>query len=189
MEHITNTNIKQNVPTAVTLGNFDGVHMGHRSLINLMKEKAKEQNLKSIVFSFYPHPMFLFGTNSDSRALIMGYEEKKMIIEGMGVDAFPDYFPVAYNAKGGAKGNYYTLSQFKALSKIIDDKIISMGNALHNGEIAATPIGDADKNEGKMCSYCSYRPVCARENGESVKPLNKLTHIKALERLDGEEIE
>ena len=115
--------------------------------------------------------------------------DSPVVFNGMGVDAFPDYFPVAYNAKGGAKGNYYTLSQFKALSKIIDDKIISMGNALHNGEIAATPIGDADKNEGKMCSYCSYRPVCARENGESVKPLNKLTHIKALERLDGEEIE
>ena len=49
MEHITNTNIKQNVPTAVTLGNFDGVHMGHRSLINLMKEKAEEQNLHSIL--------------------------------------------------------------------------------------------------------------------------------------------
>ncbi|MBQ7115407.1 MAG: PD-(D/E)XK nuclease family protein [Clostridia bacterium] len=115
--------------------------------------------------------------------------DSPVVFNGMGVDAFPDYFPVAYNAKGGAKGNYYTLSQFKALSKIIDEKIISMGNALHNGEIAATPIGDADKNEGKMCSYCSYRPVCARENGESVKPLNKLTHIKALERLDGEEIE
>jgi len=91
MEHITNTNIKQSVPTAVTLGNFDGVHMGHRSLINLMKSKAKEQNLKTIVFSFYPHPMFLFGTNSDSRALIMGYEEKKMMIEDMGVDAYVEY--------------------------------------------------------------------------------------------------
>ena len=64
-----------------------------------------------------------------------------------------------------------------------------MGNALHNGHIAATPIGDADKNEGKMCAYCSYRSVCARENGEPVNPLNKLTHIKALERLDGEGVE
>ena len=36
MEHITTTDIKQNVPTAVTLGNFDGLHMGHRSLINIM---------------------------------------------------------------------------------------------------------------------------------------------------------
>ncbi len=115
--------------------------------------------------------------------------DSPVVFNGMGVDAFPDYFPVAYNAKGGAKGNYYTLSQFKALSKIIDEKIISMGNALHKGEIAATPIGDAEKNEGKMCSYCSYRSVCARENGEPVKPLNKLTHTKALERLDGEEIE
>lgn len=91
MEHITTTNIKQSVPTAVTLGNFDGLHKGHRSLIDIMKKKAEEQNLKSIVFSFYPHPMFLFKTNSDSRALIMGYEEKRIVIEQTGVDAFIEY--------------------------------------------------------------------------------------------------
>ena len=115
--------------------------------------------------------------------------DSPVVFNGMGVQTYPDYFPATFNAKGGAKGNYYSLPQFHTLSRIIDDKIISMGNALHKGEIPAIPIGDADKNEGKMCSYCSYRSVCGRENGESVKPLNKLTHIKALERLDGEEIE
>ncbi|MBD5254468.1 MAG: riboflavin biosynthesis protein RibF, partial [Barnesiella sp.] len=35
MEHITDTNITQQQPTAVTIGNFDGLHMGHRALIQL----------------------------------------------------------------------------------------------------------------------------------------------------------
>lgn len=115
--------------------------------------------------------------------------DSPVVFNGMGVDTYPDYFPASYNAKGGAKGSYYSLSQFRSLSDIIDKKIISMGNALHNGEISAVPIGEADKKDGKMCEYCAYRSVCAREGGEPFNKTTKLTHLKALERLDGEELE
>lgn len=115
--------------------------------------------------------------------------DSPVVFNGMGIDTYPDYFPASFNAKGGAKGNYYSLLQFHTLSRIIDNKIVAMGDALHNGEIPALPIGDAEKKVGKMCAYCSYRSACARENGENVRPLNKLTHIKALERLDGEKDE
>ncbi len=115
--------------------------------------------------------------------------DSPVVFNGMGVDTYPDYFPASFNAKGGAKGNYYSLPQFHSLSRLIDDKIISMGNALHNGEIPALPIGESDKKDGKMCEYCSYRSVCAREGGEDFNKITKLTHLKALERLDGEEHE
>ena len=52
MEHITDTNITQQQPTAVTIGNSDGLHMGHRALISLTKQFAQEESLKSVVFSF-----------------------------------------------------------------------------------------------------------------------------------------
>lgn len=52
MKHITDTNITQQQPTAVTIGNFDGLHMGHRALIRLTKQFAKEEDLKSVVLSF-----------------------------------------------------------------------------------------------------------------------------------------
>ncbi len=115
--------------------------------------------------------------------------DSPVVFNGMGVDTYPDYFPAAYAAKGGAKGNYYSLKHFHNLSKVIDEKIISMGNALHNGEISAMPIGESDKTDGKMCEYCSYRSVCARESGDPFTKLEKFTHLKALERLDGEENE
>ena len=79
-----------NQDTAITLGNFDGLHMGHRRLISTMQQKAAEQGLLSVVFSFYPHPMFLFG-NRDHQALIMSPEEKKRTIEQMGVDCYVEY--------------------------------------------------------------------------------------------------
>lgn len=90
MEHITTTKIQMNQDTAITLGNFDGLHMGHRRLISTMQQKAAEQGLLSVVFSFYPHPMFLFG-NRDHQALIMSPEEKKRTIEQMGVDCYVEY--------------------------------------------------------------------------------------------------
>lgn len=115
--------------------------------------------------------------------------DSPVVFNGMGVDTYPDYFPASFNAKGGAKGNYYSLPQFHTLSRLIDDKIIAMGNALHKGEIPAMPLGESDKKDGKMCEYCSYRSVCAREGGEPFNKISKLTHLKALERLEGEEIE
>lgn len=90
MEHITDTQIEQDRPTAVTLGNFDGLHLGHRALINLTKEFAKEENLKSIAFTFSPHPKFVFKQKNDF-ALIMAPSEKKFTMEQMGVDTYIEY--------------------------------------------------------------------------------------------------
>lgn len=115
--------------------------------------------------------------------------DSPVVFNGMGVKDYPDYFPATFNAKGGAKGNYYSLPQFHTLARLIDDKIISMGEALHNGEIPAMPLGESDKKDGKMCEYCSYRAACTREANEEYIDITKLTHLKALERLDGENVE
>ncbi|MCI1931512.1 MAG: bifunctional riboflavin kinase/FAD synthetase [Clostridia bacterium] len=90
MIHITDENIEQSEETAVTLGNFDGIHLGHRTLISLTKKLAEENNLKSAVFSFTPHPMFLFG-NRKTKALIMSSEEKSITLESMGIDIYIEY--------------------------------------------------------------------------------------------------
>lgn len=90
MIHITDENIEQSEETAVTLGNFDGIHLGHRALISLTKKLAEENNLKSAVFSFTPHPMFLFG-NRKTTALIMSSDEKSITLENMGIDIYIEY--------------------------------------------------------------------------------------------------
>ena len=151
------------LPSRIGLKNY----LGERNPDNVTIEKQKRKSGK------------LSGMILDS----------PVVFNGMGVDTYPDYFPASFNAKGGAKGNYYSLPQFHSLSRLIDDKIISMGNALHKGEIPAMPLGESDKKDGKMCEYCSYRSVCAREGGQPFNKISKLTHLKALERLDGEEIE
>ena len=90
MEHITGYNIKQEQPTAVTIGNFDGLHLGHRRLIDITKDEAKKNKLKSIVFTFWPHPMFLL-KNKPHSALVMAPEEKLYSMERIGVDCYIEY--------------------------------------------------------------------------------------------------
>ncbi len=113
--------------------------------------------------------------------------DSPVVFNGMGVDKIPDYFPVGYKKDGSAKGDYYSLENFKNLSRVIDNKIIDMGNSLHKGNIAPVPTGK--DGEGKMCKYCSYKSVCGYEYGDETVEISSLTHSKALERLEGNENE
>src|ERR1039458_10687509 len=42
--------------TAVTIGNFDGVHVGHQKILRSVLERAREADLTSALLTFYPHP-------------------------------------------------------------------------------------------------------------------------------------
>lgn len=169
MEHITNHNIDQTVETAVTLGNFDGIHLGHRQLINTTLSEAKEKGLRSVVFSFYPHPMFVF-ENREHKALIMGPDEKKLSIEEMGLDVYIEYpfdkefaamapevfaveiifkrlkckvLVVGENYKFGAKqkGDYKLLME---LGKKHDVKVIYVPSVMYEGErVSSTRVRKA----------------------------------------------
>ncbi len=84
MKVIKSKDIEEDRFTAVTLGNFDGIHLGHQELISTVKEYAKKYSLKSIVFSFYPHPKSFF--NIEKFYTIFSPYEKEKIIEDFGVD-------------------------------------------------------------------------------------------------------
>ena len=59
MEIITN-NKQIQIPTAITIGSFDGVHKGHIDLIEQLKETGEQNNLKTAVITFVPHPKIFF---------------------------------------------------------------------------------------------------------------------------------
>ncbi|MFN4307324.1 bifunctional riboflavin kinase/FAD synthetase [Sulfurihydrogenibium azorense] len=52
--HLKDLPITEN--TVCTVGNFDGLHLGHKEIIKKVKDIAKKENLKSLVITFYPHP-------------------------------------------------------------------------------------------------------------------------------------
>ncbi len=69
----------------MAIGNFDGVHLGHRSLLGLALTKARELGLQATALTFRPHPLKLLFP--DRRIfLITSYERKADLIASCGID-------------------------------------------------------------------------------------------------------
>ena len=50
--------------TVVTVGSFDGVHSGHRLLLQRVVDLAKQNSLRSVVLTFWPHPRHVLGAEA-----------------------------------------------------------------------------------------------------------------------------
>ena len=70
----------------VAIGNFDGLHTGHRTIIKRAMERAKEKDGVSIVFTFQNHPMELLRKDGRSVKYNNTNEEKLFMLEKIGVD-------------------------------------------------------------------------------------------------------
>ncbi len=69
----------------LTIGNFDGVHLGHQRIFRLVREKAREIGGQSIVYTFDPHPVQELAPERKP-LLITTPEEKVRLIEEQGID-------------------------------------------------------------------------------------------------------
>lgn len=71
--------------TAVTIGTFDGVHLGHRKILERLINNAKNIGLKSTVLTFFPHPRMVLQKDTDIK-LLNTLEEKVQILDSLGLD-------------------------------------------------------------------------------------------------------
>jgi riboflavin kinase / FMN adenylyltransferase len=69
----------------VTVGNFDGVHLGHREIFRRVRSAAAELGGNSVVVTFVPHPLKILAPERDFR-LITTYAEKERLIGESGID-------------------------------------------------------------------------------------------------------
>ncbi|MCR5808902.1 MAG: FAD synthetase family protein [Clostridiales bacterium] len=86
MRIITDLEFKTDTPTAVALGTFDGVHLGHRAVISAAVENAKANGLVSAVFTFSGLPKNAFLPEGKRICPLCSFEEKARLIEALGVD-------------------------------------------------------------------------------------------------------
>jgi riboflavin kinase / FMN adenylyltransferase len=70
----------------VTIGTFDGVHLGHNKLIHRINELAKEIGGESVLLTFYPHPRMILYPDDDQIRLLNSPEEKVRLLEASGLD-------------------------------------------------------------------------------------------------------
>lgn len=78
-------NYTEKTPKVLSLGMFDGVHLGHISIINQLKRIAAEKKFETALLTFWPHPRKVFNPNDDLK-LLNTLEEKLNLLEKAGVD-------------------------------------------------------------------------------------------------------
>ena len=65
------------IPNAiVTIGTFDGVHLGHQAVFKQMVDKARQIGGETVVITFFPHPRIVISPNDNRLRLITSQEDK-----------------------------------------------------------------------------------------------------------------
>jgi riboflavin kinase/FMN adenylyltransferase len=77
---------RQLVRPVLTIGNFDGVHLGHRAIVDTVVERARSHQGESVVFTFEPHPRRVLQPEAAPRMLTT-LEQKLELLEAGGIDA------------------------------------------------------------------------------------------------------
>ncbi|WP_294333896.1 bifunctional riboflavin kinase/FAD synthetase [Chryseobacterium sp. sg2396] len=72
-------------PLALSLGMFDGVHLGHKSIIDELIRVGRENHLETAVLTFWPHPRFVFNP-SENLKLLNTLEEKTFLMEKYNIE-------------------------------------------------------------------------------------------------------
>ena len=86
MEVIHNiANYRPKKTAILTIGTFDGVHIGHQKIISDLVAKAKKENLCAVVLTFFPHPRMVLQKESQLK-MIDTLKEKRQLLEILGVE-------------------------------------------------------------------------------------------------------
>lgn len=70
----------------LTIGTFDGVHLGHMLVINQLVREAKAINGSSVLVSFFPHPRQVIETHQKPIQLLSSFDEKVTLLEKAGIE-------------------------------------------------------------------------------------------------------
>lgn len=154
----------------VTIGTFDGVHMGHRSILNRITELAREQNGESVVLTFTPHPRTVLFPEDHGITLLSDTKEKRKLMAECGIDHLIEFpFTLEFARKSafeyvrdllvvgihahtvvigydhrfgrGREGNYETLLELADTFQFAVEEIPA--KLIHESEISSTKIRTA----------------------------------------------
>ncbi|EAZ96652.1 bifunctional protein: riboflavin kinase; FAD synthetase [Flavobacteria bacterium BAL38] len=76
---------KTSKKTILTLGTFDGVHLGHKSILDKLKKGTEKGHYESVVLTFFPHPRMVLNQDSSIK-LLNTIDEKTILLENFGID-------------------------------------------------------------------------------------------------------
>lgn len=79
-------NLPQFRKGVVTIGTFDGVHLGHCQILSQLREEARRIDGETVIITFHPHPRKIVGTATSEIQLLNTIDEKISLLESNGID-------------------------------------------------------------------------------------------------------
>ena len=77
---------KQIKNAVLTIGTFDGVHIGHQKIISRLKEVAEQKGGETVILTFFPHPRMILHPDDLNIKLISTMDEKAELMKNLGID-------------------------------------------------------------------------------------------------------
>lgn len=84
--HLSAREFSSDCPVVLTIGTFDGVHVGHRAVLELLKQRAQECQGETVLLTFDPHPRKVLQPDQNPLKLLNTLEEKKRLLAATGLD-------------------------------------------------------------------------------------------------------
>lgn len=78
--------VQYDANSVITVGTFDGVHAGHRAIIDTVLEKASQRDARSVIVTFDPHPREIINPGDAGIKLLTTLQERREILEEIGID-------------------------------------------------------------------------------------------------------
>ncbi|MGH1978787.1 bifunctional riboflavin kinase/FAD synthetase [Rothia sp. L_38] len=159
-------------PTVVTIGNFDGVHIGHQKVLSTLVNTARVHGLSSVAVSFDPHPARVHGP-AGVHIEIMGQDGRQQILADLGVDY---YLLLHYNLAFAAQTPEEFVKRtfvdaLKAKFVVIGDDVrfgtknsgdlSTMKELGHKYGFEVLVVGDLLAHDDRRCSSTSIRQLLA----------------------------
>ncbi len=79
-------NVEYNRDSVLTVGTFDGVHLGHQSIINELLAVAKKEGLRPVLITLHPHPQAVLRTDREPSKLLTSIKERLVLFEKFGLE-------------------------------------------------------------------------------------------------------
>ena len=114
LSRLHNDDVKLKNPV-VTIGSYDGVHLGHKKIIEKITNDAKAINGDSAIISFDPHPRLVLSQNTSFEFKVLStIKEKEQLLEKCGIDCL---YLIAFDE------NFASWSALKFIEEILIKKL------------------------------------------------------------------
>lgn len=151
------------IPCALAIGNFDGVHVGHQAILKRLSQAAKNQGLVSSLLTFEPHPREFF-TPEQAPVRLTSMREKLELFAEYGVERT---YVCQFDQHFAAMGVQVFIE--KILRQSLDARLILVGEDFRFGMARAGSVEDLRKAECRVESLPEVRVDGARVSSTAIR--------------------